>query len=317
MSNYFYAATQWHVSHGIPISKAVITHYSEIGPNAFSGLRNWGVEFVGLCFPPGNYWYANPPWLIAGPYRLYETPRNGNSSLYPIYYADFLSVPGHPELDGQFFCCTTEIKDDSACGEWCPNNDDVLGSIGRGTRQLKRAFDSLAFATLYTHEWFLIPIPQSSNQTPITTNNWRAILQGITNNLAAYNPVFVTYDYACQYVRATRTSRLTASDYDPVSGQVTVTLSGRTDMDTQVSVFLGQDNSIASSAIMVPAFSGAITLRAAPVSGSDADEHRRDLLAQPHPRLRVAAKNLLRSKHLDHCDQSSGSGGHPTAGCHP
>ena len=263
MSNYFYTGTQWHASRGIPISKVVVAHYSEIGPNAYAGLKDWGVEYMGICFPPGGAWLANPPWLMAGPYKLYETPRSGASMAYPMVYADFYPVPGHPEFDGQFFNCVTEIRDDVACGEWCPSNSDVAGSIGRGTRQVKRAFDSLVHATLYCHEWFLIPIPQSSNQTPITTNNWRAILQGITNNLAGYNPIFVTYDYAAQYSRATRTSRLATGNYDPVSGRVTATLSGSSDLDMQVSVYMGQDNAISASPAMVPAFSGTSTSLAA------------------------------------------------------
>jgi hypothetical protein len=263
MSNYFYTGTQWHVSHGIPISQVVVAHYSEIGPNAFAGLKAWGVQYVNIIFPPGDYWYSSPPWLTAGPYRLYETPRDGTSLLYPAAYADFYSVPGHPEFDGQFFCCVTEIRDDASCGEWCPSDGDVPGSIGRGARQAKRAFDSMVLASLYGHEWYLIPLPQSSNQTPISTNNWRAILQGITNTLAGYNPIYVSYDYACQYVRATRTSRLVAANYDPVLGRVTVSLSGSTDLDTQVSVYVGQDNAINSTSATVPAFSGTTTNLAA------------------------------------------------------
>ena len=46
MSNNYYTATQWHTSHGIPISKFVVAHYSEIGPNAFAGLQAWGVEYT-------------------------------------------------------------------------------------------------------------------------------------------------------------------------------------------------------------------------------------------------------------------------------
>ena len=89
--------------------------------------------------------------------------------------------------------------------------------------------------------------------------NWQAILQGITNNLASYNPIYVTLDYASQYVRATRTSRLVSSAYDPVSGQVTATFSGKTDLDTWVYVFVGADSSITSSFGTVPAFSGTVT----------------------------------------------------------
>jgi len=67
MSNHFYTGTQWHTSHGIPISKVVVAHYSEIGPNAYAGLKAWGVQFMGVCFLPGNAWAASPPWLVAGP----------------------------------------------------------------------------------------------------------------------------------------------------------------------------------------------------------------------------------------------------------
>ncbi|MCY2924781.1 MAG: hypothetical protein NT031_04980 [Planctomycetota bacterium] len=117
----------------------------------------------------------------------------------------------------------------------------------------------MVMGQLYTHEWYIIPIPQSSNQTPISSNNWSAILQGITNNLGAYTPNYVTMDYACQYVRATRTSRLLNSGYDPASGQVTVTLSGTADLDTSVYVFVGADNAISSSFGIVPVFSGSVT----------------------------------------------------------
>jgi hypothetical protein len=260
MSNYYYTATQWHTSHGIPISKFVSPHYSEMGPNAFAGLKAWGVEFYAIEVVPGTEEYLTPPapWLIGGPYRLYETPQAGAVN-WPLWYADFLSVPSHPEFNGQFFNCYVEVRDDSSCNEWCPANNDVAGSIGRGTRQAKRELDSMVMGQLYTHEWYIVPIPQSSNQTPISSNNWSAILQGITNNLGAYSPNYVTMDYACQYVRATRTSRLLSSGYDPRSGQVTVSLSGTADLDTLVYVFVGADNAISSSFGTVRAFSGSVT----------------------------------------------------------
>ncbi len=250
--------TQWHTNHGIPISKVVITHFGEMGHNVFDGLKSWGVEFVG-AFILDRPFYSSAPWQIAGPYRLYETPQDAVNSL-PTYYADFLKLPGYPQYDNQFFLFLTEIGDVSSCGEWCPANNDIAGSITRGTQQVRRALDSMALATLYTHEWYVVPIPQSLNQTPITTNNWRSILQGITNNLATYHPIYVTLDYALQYVRATKTSRVMTADYDPASGQVTATLSGNADMDTQVYIFLGDDNTISNSFGSVPAFaSGPVT----------------------------------------------------------
>ncbi|HWX18988.1 MAG TPA: immunoglobulin domain-containing protein [Candidatus Binatia bacterium] len=257
ISNNFYQGTQWHLSHGIPISKVVGPHYSEIGANAFPWLKAWGVEFVPIEIVPGTVEYGSAPaaWLVGGPYRLYETPQPGKVN-WPLWYADSLSVPGHPELDGQFLNCYSEVRDDASCHEWCPAHNDVAGSIGRGTRQVKRELDSMVMGTLYTHEWYLIPIPQSSNQTPMTTNDWVAVLQGITNNLAACSPRYVTLDYANQYVRATRTSRISAAIYDAFSGQTTVTLSGKTDLETEFYLFEGQANNISNSLVSVPAFSG-------------------------------------------------------------
>jgi hypothetical protein len=111
MSNNFALGTQWHADHGIPMSKMMIAHWSELGLNAFAGLKSWGIEYVLIEIPPGVEEYIIPPtpWLVAGPYRLFENPGAGDS-LLPLFYADFLSVPGHPEFDGQFFDPYTEIR---------------------------------------------------------------------------------------------------------------------------------------------------------------------------------------------------------------
>ena len=177
---------------------------------------------------------------MAGPYRLYETPQPGQVN-WPTYYADWLAVPGHPEFNGQFFNIYSEVRDVASCGEWCPANNDVAGSISRGTQILKRALDSMVMATaLYPrmvhpadallphrhpdHDQQLAGDPAGHHQQP-------GLLQ----------PIFVTLDYASQYVRATRTSRLVSSAFDPGSGQVTATFSGKTDLDTVVYVFAGAD----------------------------------------------------------------------------
>ena len=52
---------------------------------------------------------------------------------WPTYYADWLTVPGHPEFNGQFFNIYSEVRDVSGCAEWCPDND-VAGSISRATQ---------------------------------------------------------------------------------------------------------------------------------------------------------------------------------------
>src|SRR5262249_54907508 len=154
----------------------------------------------------------------------------------PFYYADFLPIPGHPEFDGQFFDAYTEIKNlnpatasETLDGDWGPTTD-IPSSVLHGTAQLKRALDSMILATVFTHERFITPIPDSI---------WRSILQGITSNLAAYKPIYVTMDYANQYVRATRTSHIRCSEFDSSSGQVLVSLAGKSDLDTSVQVFVG------------------------------------------------------------------------------
>jgi len=71
-----------------------------------------------------------------------------------------LPFPADRILDGQFFDCVTYISDDSnseAIGDWDVNGNDIPGGIARGTRHLKRAFDSMAMGTLYTHEWRIHP----------------------------------------------------------------------------------------------------------------------------------------------------------------
>jgi hypothetical protein len=282
ISNNFYIGTRWHVTNGIPISKVVQTHYSEIGPNAFAGLLQWGVEFIPIEVVPGTIEYgANPaPWLIAGPYRNYETPGQGQSTL-PLYYADFLTVPGHPEMTGKIFNCYTEIRDAGGCGEWCPNNGDVATVIARGTDMLKRSMDSLTLPTLFTHEWYIHPTA-CCGSTAITSNNWRTILSGITNNLSSYKPMYVTLDYGNQYVRATRTSQITSSQFDLSSGQVSVSLSGYADLDITVNVFVGTDSSISNYVGTIGAFTNAITVT--PVTLSMAPE----ILVQPASRTNHA-----------------------------
>jgi hypothetical protein len=238
-------ATAWHETHDIPISQFVLPHYYEFGTNVFQGLSDWGVEFVGTMMDPGNGYGA--PWIMNGPYRLYET--GGSSGARPVYYADFMSIPGHPEFDGQFFNCVTEIRDDAGY-EWYPSSD-IAVSIGRGTRQTERAFDSMALATLFTHGQHVRGIPQE---------NWRAILQGITDNLEPYDPIYVTLDHACQYVRAMYTSDINSSSYDPATRQLTTDLGGETDMPTMFYLFTEQEGDIRHILIDVPTFSGSATV---------------------------------------------------------
>jgi len=257
MASNYVLGTQWHQTNGIPISKVIALHYAEIGTNAFNGLTNWGVQFVLINVVPGTVEYVTPgaPWLVGAPYRLYETPQVADTDM-PNYYADFLTVPGHPELNGKFFNAYCWIRNvgPNGVGEWGPSDTDVSGSILRGYNTLKRSFDSMTLATLLTHEWYIV---NPGNEAFLfTSNHFQQILQGITNDLAPYNPVYVTLDYGCQYLRATRTSQLLTADLNPVTGQLSGSLSGSTDLPISVNVYTGADNSITNTPGTVPVFSG-------------------------------------------------------------
>ena len=62
---------------------------------------------------------AARPRLMMGPFNRYETACNSECSA-PVYYADYLNIPGHPEFNGQFFNVITEIRDVTGY-EWAPD----------------------------------------------------------------------------------------------------------------------------------------------------------------------------------------------------
>jgi hypothetical protein len=240
-ANIYAMATAFHINNNIPISKFVVPHFYEIGTNTFQGLKDWGVEFIGIQMNPGSPYGSN--WLNAGPYRNFET--GDSSSTLPVYYADYLTIIGHPEFANQFFNCVTEIRDD-ANYEWYPDGD-LLGSINRGTRQTIRAFNSMVLATLFTHEYFI---------QGISSENWSLELEGVKANIESYEPIYVTMDYACQYVRAIHNSNISAGSYDPDLNRLTTTLSGSTDLATKFYVFFNDGAAIRQIMVDAPAFTG-------------------------------------------------------------
>ena len=99
------------------MSKVCATHYSEIGLNAFAGLKAWGMEYVPIEVVPQTVeYYATPPALrgwSGGPTGSMKARSPGQVN-WPTYYADWLTVPGHPEFNGQFFNIYSEVRDGSA-----------------------------------------------------------------------------------------------------------------------------------------------------------------------------------------------------------
>lgn len=235
-------ATEWHDDNGIPVSEFVLGHFYELGTNVFDGLRDWGVEFVGTLMAPGtNY---GSPRIEMGPYGEYAAELGGTA---PLYYADFLTVPGHPEHNGRFFNVVTEIRDVTGY-EWYPDND-VDGSIERGATQIRRAFDSMVLATLFSHEQLIQGIDRG---------NWSLILDGVLDEVAEYDPILVTMDEAARYVRATVTSELSASEFEPTTNVLTASFDGDADMATYLHLFTEEAGQISEQRILLPAFLGGV-----------------------------------------------------------
>jgi len=244
IADHFQQATLWHQDNGIPFSNFVVGHFYELGTNVFDGLESWGVEFIATHMVPGNE-YLGSDWLEMGPYREQATGSSDSSD--PVYYADYLTIPGHPEHDNKFFNIVGEIRDNTGY-EWYPDND-VNGTVEHGVTQLKRAFDSMVLATLFTHEEFILSISRS---------NWNVILDRVLQGVASYDPVYVTMDDAVRYVRATFTSDIENSTFDPISNTVTTTLSGETDVPTELYLFTENGEEIVEQRFTVPVFSGSI-----------------------------------------------------------
>ena len=238
-------AIEWHERYDLPISRYVAPHWYEIGANALPLIAGSGVRFVATLMTPGGPY--GMPWLRGRPFRL-ERPGISNSPA-PVYYADFLSGEAGSSAAG-LFNCVTEIRDDAGY-EWYPS-PHVDTTVGRGVRQLSRALDSRALATLFTHGYFFPPIPAA---------DWRRILDLTLAGIAAYEPIQMTMEEACGFVRDQQTSALTAVP-DQGTGAVHATVAGRAEGPTTLSVFVGSGPTIDEHRVVVPAFDGSIDVTA-------------------------------------------------------
>ncbi len=245
-------ATAWFNDRNIPIGKYVTPHYYEIGSNAFGGLQTWGTTYISTTMDPGQPETADLPavtqWMQAGPFRKYETgPMDAGET---VYYADYVTIPGHPELNNKFFNCITEVRDITGY-EWLGyGRTGVQTAIADGTEWLKRPLDSMAIATLFSHEYTFI--------SGMSQSDWNTILQGIRSNItdAGYNPEFVSMDYACAYARAVHDSDISSAAYDPADKKVYVDFTGAAEIATRYYVFTEENGNIIGRMAPVSAFSG-------------------------------------------------------------
>jgi len=239
------AVDDWYAAHApLPLSPCVIPHWGEIGSNVLEHVQDrWAgdliVTYHGIDAP-----LDSSPWLVGGPFRNFETP---GSALFdrkdrgdrPVYYADFQNFAGK-----QFFHCFSEVRNDTGY-EWAPDND-VEATAQRGLSQLKRALDSMALPTLFTHETDFV--------YKIRPENWHEILKRIAQGIALYHPLQVTLDDGMRSVRATKTSTLSDCFFEPGTGEVQAVFSGQTDMPTSFYIFTEAGKEITSRMVQVPVF---------------------------------------------------------------
>ena len=221
----FAEAESFFAQHGILKSRCVLPHFYEFGTNGFEGLKRWGAEFASTVIPPGKGY--GTPMLRAGPYLSGEPSRPSNAA-DPVFIADWLEVPGHPEFDHQFFNFIEEVRDVTGY-EWAPSGVPVEEAIRRGVVQCRREFDSLLPAVLFTHE--------SDHIQHLQPEEWERILRGVMEGLKPYQPVPVTLDFLAEYLRALHTSKVAAARFDSSTHEGTVELDGRADLPTKFYIF--------------------------------------------------------------------------------
>lgn len=237
-------ARNFYNQHGLRISNYVVPHFYELSSQALGELSAMGVEFIGIHMLPDNFYNSTPatPWINCAPYRI---NRNGYAQgTRPVYYGGYVTLNGY-----RFFNCLAEIRDDGSY-EWFPDND-IANTSARGIRHLRRSFNSMVLASLFTHEYFLEEITQSE---------WREIIRRITSGISEYNPHYCSTDYALQYIRAKSNIRIT--NVIENTSNVEIRYSGTNDMATKCYMFYDQNGQISFRLIDLPRVSGTNSITA-------------------------------------------------------
>jgi len=233
----------WYTANGIPMSKWATFHFDAWGHNCIQYLLDWGCEFISVI-NKGDVPRNKATWLQAGPYKLYDGYSASDEENYPLYYEDWLQVVGCPDLSNRLFQCYVEIRD-IAGYEWAPNND-IAGSISRGVKWLKRCMNSMVQAKLLTHESDYIQY--------IIPENFDPIVKGVTEGIACYNPIYVTIDEQCKYIRAKHNLKL--AEVTNKGNNVTISYYGNNDMETKCYKFTEHNGIISSALVNIPQSNG-------------------------------------------------------------
>jgi hypothetical protein len=237
-------ALDFYRQNGLNLSRFFVPHWYEVESSALPIIYNAGGHFLGIHFLPNTnqqqaYPYPPTPWLNCGPYRI---NRNGSSledPSRPVYYGGYVNFNGI-----NFFNCVSEIRDDAGY-EWSPQ-PNVNRAIGNGIRQLRRSFNSMVLATLFSHEFYLNWMGEQ---------DWRDILQTITTSVEGYSPLYnVSLDDAITYIRARNNIRIT--NVNETQQGIQISYKGINDLNTKCYKFTEGQNGITYEFIDLPQING-------------------------------------------------------------
>ncbi len=220
---------------GLKISKFLVPHYYEISSQALPLIYAAGIQFLGIHMLPDSPFYTSP-WLNAGPYRINRYGLDDDTR--PVYYGSDINLSGI-----NFFNCVTEIRDDGGY-EWYPDNN-VDSTAARGIRHLRRSFNSMVLATLFTHEYYF---------DSISIDHWNQIISTVTSGISEYNPEYKSMDDAVQYIRARNNIRITGTL--ETSSTIEISYSGNNDLDTKCYLFTEQNGTISYQFVKLPQING-------------------------------------------------------------
>jgi hypothetical protein len=242
---YWQASDDFHYGHNIPYAKSFLAHFCETGTALMPGMHERGIEFIGAEIDIGMAWGQQFDYH-PGPYMKYQHPASGRCH-YLI--ADWAG-------DGTFF--NLYVNPYAWFSE--QNGDWLIGLSGQaaidvGIQRIKRSLDSMAVGIYLTHEYVI---------DGLGFDNFGAVMAGIHDGIASYNPVYTDYDTMSRYVRAVvGTSDISSAVYDTSSGVISVTLTGSADIPTKFYLFT-EGSGIQSTLVDVPPFVGTVTVRYPP-----------------------------------------------------
>jgi len=247
------AVDNWYHDTGLPMGKYLVPHWGEISSNMITHVYDkWNIEFTSIRETDKSWGQQIPEYRLregekpvrSAPFRLYDEPvigksKKGITTSRASYNVDFKEFESY-----KFFDFSSTINDITGY-EWMPDNN-VEATAERGIKTLGRGLEAKALAVLFTHETDYI--------YNIEPDNWDKIFKKVSEGISRYNPVLLTTDDALTMLRAFNTSEIQSSNFNKKTGELTVKMTGETDIETNVFVYTEKNGGIIENLVYIPVF---------------------------------------------------------------